>query len=128
MWQTYTKKLLIFSKKVDGKKLWVSIDETSDCEQRYVACFVFGILGEEEERTKCYLGNMAQLESVNHSTIAAFFNDSLTVLWPNQVLYNNVFIVATDAAPYMCKAMKGLQVLFPKMVHNMFSTWLAQGG
>ena len=67
---------------------------------------------------------MAQLESVNHSTIAAFFNDSLTVLWPNQVLYNNVFIVATDAAPYMCKAMKGLQVLFPKMVHV---TCLAHG-
>ena len=77
-------------------------------EQRYVACFVFGILGKEEERSKCYVGNMAELKSVNHSTIAAFFIDSLHVLWPQQILYENVLIATTDAAPYMYKAMRGL--------------------
>lgn len=110
--------------KVDGKKLWVSLDETTDVEQRYVACFVFGILGEEVERLKCYLGNVAELKSVNHSTIAAFFNDSLHVLWPQQILYENVLIATTDAAPYMCKAMRGLQVMYPKMIHV---TCLAHG-
>ena len=61
---------------------------------------------------------MTELQSVNHSTIAAFFSDLLKVLWPNQILYENVLAVTTDIAPYMCKAMRGLQVLFPKMVHE----------
>ena len=37
---------------IKGQKLWVSIDESTDVEQRCVACFVFGILGVEGERIK----------------------------------------------------------------------------
>ena len=74
------KETIDFLRKLTERNSGVSIDETCDCEQRYVACFVFGILGEEKERPKCYLGNMAQLEPVNHSTIAASVNDSLSVL------------------------------------------------
>ena len=120
----YRETIDFLRKKVDGKKLWISVDETSDCEQRHVSCFVFGILGDEEERNKCYLGNMAQLESVNHSTIAAFVNDFLSLLWPTQIMYQNVLIMVTDAVAYMSKAMRGLQVLYPKMVHV---TCLAHG-
>lgn len=107
-----------------GKKLWVSLDETTDVDQRYVACFVFGIMGDKTERDKCYLANIAILDKVNHSTVSAFFMDSLKVLWPDCILYNNIFVVTTDAAPYMCKAMKGLKVLFPNMIHI---TCLAHG-
>ena len=114
----------VIRKKADGKKIWISIDETTDVQRRYIACFIFGILGEEEERRKCYLANVAHLKSANHSTIAAFFNDSLKILWPRQILYGNILIVTTDAAAYMCKAMNGLKVLFPKMVHV---TCLAHG-
>ncbi|XP_063610355.1 uncharacterized protein LOC134785688 [Penaeus indicus] len=113
----YKSKISKLRKKVAGKKLWVSIDETTDVEQRFVACFVLGILGEEDERDKCYLGNMALLDAVNHSTIAAFFNESLLQLWPDQILYHNILVVTTDAAPYMLKAMRGLNVLYPKMIH-----------
>ena len=35
-------------RKASGQKLWVSIDETTDIEQRYIACFIFGILGVDE--------------------------------------------------------------------------------
>ena len=73
---------------------------------------------------KCYLANVPQLKFTNHSTIAAFFNDSLKILWPRQILYGNILIVTTDAAAYMRKAMNGLKVLFPKMVHV---TCLAHG-
>ena len=41
---------------------------------------------------------MAHLQS----TKADLFTDSLFTLWPNQILYENVLIVTTDAAPYMC--------------------------
>ena len=81
-------------------------------------------MGVEEEQGKCYLGNLAELHVVNHSTISAFFNDSIRVLWPDQILYENILVVTTDAAPYMCKAMRALQILFPKMVHI---TCLAHG-
>lgn len=122
--EVYEAKVKSLREKAAGMKLWVSIDETTDVEQRFIACFVFGILGVEEERSKCYLGNIACLPKVNHSTIAAFFNDSLQFLWPQQVLYNNVLLVTTDAAAYMSKAMNALQVLYPKMVHV---TCLAHG-
>lgn len=103
--------------KADGKYIWVSLDETTDVDQRYVANFVFGILGEEEEREKSYLLNMAVLPKVNHSTVAAFFNDALSCLWPSGILYDHVLVACTDAAPYMCKAMGGLGILYPKMIH-----------
>ena len=96
-------------------------------EQRYVASFVFGILGEECEREKCYLSNISVLSSVNHATIAAFFTDSLQVLCPSQFQYENVLLICTDAAPYMMKAINGLQVLFPQDdPRNVLSSWIAK--
>lgn len=120
----YQNTLASLQRKAAGKKLWVSLDETTDAEQRYVACFVFGILGVEDEQGKCYLGNVAELQSVNHSTVAAFFNDSIRIIWPEQTLYDNILVATTDAAPYMIKAMRTLKGLFPKMVHV---TCLAHG-
>ena len=79
--------------------------------------FDFGVLGEETEKGKCYLLNVGVLSKVNHSSVAGFFNDSLRLLWLMTVLYENILLVCTYAAPYMCKAMSGLQVLYPKMIH-----------
>jgi Protein of unknown function (DUF 659) len=110
--------------KVGENNIWVSLDETTDEEQRYVANFVVGILGLEEEKDKSYLLTMEVLEVVNHSTIAAFFNNALQLLWPDSIKYDRVLLVCTDAARYMCKAMCGLQVLYPKMIHV---TCLAHG-
>lgn len=73
---------------------------------------------------KSYLVNVASLDKVNHSTIAAFFTDSLKLIWPQNTFYENILLVTTDAASYMLKAMSGLQVLFPKMLHV---TCLAHG-
>ena len=60
--------------------------------------------------------NMAFLDSVNHSTISAFFNESLLQLSPDQILYRNILFVTTDAALYMLKAMRGLNLLYSKMI------------
>lgn len=62
--------------------IWVSVDETTDIEQRYVINFVFGVLGVEEEKDRCYLFAMAELDKVNNLTVAAFFNDCLNSLRP----------------------------------------------
>lgn len=69
--------------------IWVSIDETTDVEQRYIIHFVFGILGVEDEKDRCYLFSMAELDKVNNITVGNFFIDSLNSLWPTGSL--NVF-------------------------------------
>lgn len=76
----YNETLDRLREKSKDKHIWVSIDESTDSEQRMVVSFIFGILDGDEnspERGKCYLLNMAVVEAVNASTMAAFFNDSL---------------------------------------------------
>lgn len=70
--------------KAKGKYIWVSLDETTDIEQRLVANFVFGILDDKDglERGKCYLLDVQQIENHEGSTIAAFFNNCMTLLFP----------------------------------------------
>lgn len=78
----YKQSLSQMQAKAKNKYLWVSLDETTDCAQRYVANFIFGILGDADERDKSYLLTLASLEKVNNSTIATFFNDALLLLYP----------------------------------------------
>ena len=54
---------------------------------------------------------------VIHSTIAGNSNEFLRLIWPEKNTLH-------DAAAYMCKAMRALKVLFPKMV---YVTCLAHG-
>lgn len=84
----YNKMIEILRLKAAGKRIWISLDETTDVEQRMVANFVFGILDDENERGKSYLLNVAQLERVNANTIATFLTDSLLLLWPTGKLLN----------------------------------------
>lgn len=110
--------------KVGENNIWISVNETTDVEQRYVAHFIIGILGIEEKVGKSYLLNMAELEATNNLTIATFVNDSLHVLWPDGIKYDRVLLATTDAAPYMKLAFKTLKPLFPKAIHV---TCLAHG-
>ncbi|KAG7162105.1 hypothetical protein Hamer_G010762 [Homarus americanus] len=73
----YNETLDRLREKVGDNSIWVSLDETTDVDARCVANFVFGILGPEEETDKSYLLNLKVLDKVNHSTMAAFFTDSL---------------------------------------------------
>lgn len=65
--------------------IWVSVDETIDCEMRSIVNFVFGVLSGTENKT-AYLLNVESIEKCNHSTIAKFFNDCLTLLYPNGII------------------------------------------
>jgi hypothetical protein len=56
-----------------------------------------------------------QLEKCNHKIIAKLFNDSMNLLWPNGVKYENVLLFLTDAAPYMVKSGSILTAFFPKL-------------
>lgn len=60
--------------------IWISVDESTDSEQRFVANFVFGVLGVESERGRSYLFSSIVLDAVNHSTVATFVDESLKEL------------------------------------------------
>lgn len=79
VYEAYIKKLQI---KAENKMIWVSLDETTDSEQRLVANSVFWLFG-EEEKDNSYLLNLAHIDKANASSMAAFFTDSLQILWPN---------------------------------------------
>lgn len=102
--------------KVAEKKIWVSIDETTDAEGRYIASVMIGTLLTDRPG-EIFLLNVEQLEKANHSTICTLFEDSLCLLWPGGIHRNDVLLFLSDAAPYMVKAGDTLKVLYTKMVH-----------
>lgn len=63
-----------------GNFIWVSVDESTDSEQRFVANFVFGVLNVERERSRSYLFSSKVLEATNSSTVAQFFDECVAKL------------------------------------------------
>lgn len=100
---------------LQGSRVWISIDETTDSQKRYVASFLIGKLDSERFHAP-YLSNCAFLKKADSSTMARFINDSLRMLWPNfDSSLLKVFV--SDAAPYMVKCGKDLKVFYPDMNH-----------
>lgn len=79
-------------KKAADNYIWITLDETTDSEQRYVVNFIFGVLGVKEEIGRSYLFAMDVLEKTNCNTIATFFNESLNSLWSNGMFCVNVTV------------------------------------
>jgi len=48
----------------------------------------------------------------------------MSLLWPSGVKHENVLLFVSDAAPYMVKAGKALNIFYPKLIHL---TCLAHG-
>ncbi len=75
-------------------------------------------------QSKVFLLNVEQLQKTNSSTVAQAVLNSLSILWPDGIKHEKVLLLVTDAAPYMKKAARALQVIFPSMI---FITCLAHG-
>ena len=119
---------------VGKNKIWVSIDETSDADGRNVSNVVFGTL-KREHPGEIFLLACEVLERVNDSSIAVVLGNAMNLLWPDKIERDYVFLFVSDAAPYMIKAAKALQLLYPKMIHvtclvhslhQRFSTFVRQ--
>lgn len=111
----YEETLLKIRNFIQNGPIWVSIDESTDIEGRYIGNVIVGKLNAESSEP--ILLTCENLEKCNHKTIAKLFNDSMSLLWPNNVQHEQVLLFVTDAAPYMIKAANALQVLYPKMIH-----------
>jgi len=109
--------------KVEGKKVWLSIDETTDIEGRYVANVIIGTLESDGPGTTMLL-NSEVLDKANYSTISKLFEKSLHLLWPEGIQHDSVLLFLSDAAPYMVKAAGAIKAFYSKILHV---TCLAHG-
>lgn len=112
----YEEMMKTIKRRVLLKKIWISIDETSDAEGRQIVNAVIGTL-EEDRADDIFLLNTDVLEKTNHSTVSKFFDKSLSILWPDGIKHDDVLLLMSDAAPYMVKCGKSLNALYSKMVH-----------
>lgn len=108
---------------VNGKNIWVSIDETTDVTGRFVANVIIGTL-EENGSGKIFMLNVEELEKVNDSTVFKLFDNSMNIFWPDGVKHDDVLLLLSDAALYMVKSTNVIKTLYSKMIHT---TCLAHG-
>ncbi|KAF0688154.1 CGG triplet repeat-binding protein 1, partial [Aphis craccivora] len=112
----YTDTMNSIREKISNKTIWVSIDETTDIEGRYIANVIVGTL-EEYCAGEIFLLNSDELDKANHSTICKLFDKSMNILWPGGIRHDNVLLFLSDAAPYMVKAGEVLKSFYTKMIH-----------
>jgi len=96
----YQKTLTKIQTEVFNRKIWVSIDEITDVDGRYVANVIVGVL-DSDEPGQVMLVNCEHLEKANSTTIAQLFERTMNLIWPQRVEHNNVLLLVSEAAPYM---------------------------
>ena len=57
---------------------------------------------------------MSFLNRVNSETIAQLFLNSLKIIYKDDIQFNKILLVVTDAEPYMKKAFRNISILLPK--------------
>ncbi|VVC26795.1 Hypothetical protein CINCED_3A018020 [Cinara cedri] len=77
-------------KEIGEGPIYVSIDETTDVDRRYVANVILGLM-HEEICSKSYLLTCEELSKCNYQTVGNLFHDALIILWPNDIKYNTFF-------------------------------------
>ena len=113
----YNSEMDFIKSRIKGKKSWVSIDETTDACGRYIRDFIIGILSQVQEKCESFSLNTKCFEATNLTIIARFFEDTIVTVAPEVIDRNYILFFITDAAPYMVKAVKALNIIYPKMVH-----------
>jgi hypothetical protein len=101
---------------VGDKKIWISIDESTDIDSRCVANVIVGKLFADRPGD-IFLLHSEVLDKLSHITIAILFDSAMKMLWKDEVKRDRILLFVTDAAPYMLKAAKGLKMLYTRMVH-----------
>uniref|UniRef100_A0A2S2Q8L0 DUF659 domain-containing protein n=1 Tax=Sipha flava TaxID=143950 RepID=A0A2S2Q8L0_9HEMI len=85
-------------------KIWVSIEEICDVEGRFIANVIVGVL-----RPDCpghiFLLHSEELDKANHSTFCELLKKAMSIIWPSDIKYNNVFL---------CNVLKNI---YTKIIH-----------
>ena len=105
-----------FADEVKGKKIWVSVDETTDVMGRMIGNVVIGILS-AEGAGKTYLLNSVHLEHTNHATMCTLFLDSIKLLGDSFDAKTQILLLVTDGVAYMLLFGKTIKDIYPKIIH-----------
>lgn len=89
-------------KRVNGEKIWSTLDITTDIEGRYIVNTIIGILLHESPG-EIFLINVEEFDKTNHITICKDFDKSLLLIWSEGICYEDLLLYLTDAVPYMKK-------------------------
>lgn len=94
------------------QKVWISIDEARDREDRFVGGVVLRIIDDPEQQP--YFFRVLELSQVNGRTVATAVDSILQELG---VKRGNVIMLLTDGAPYMKVAGRILKIWYRRMIH-----------
>jgi hypothetical protein len=67
-----------------GDKIWVSIDESTDVDSRYVVNMIVGTFLANRPGD-IFLLHSEVLDKVNHTTVVILFNNKMKILWKDEV-------------------------------------------
>lgn len=113
--RAYDDKIMEIKGNIGDGPIWISVDETTDSQGRYIANLIVGKL-EKCKSNKSYLVASSELTEVNHASISRFVNDGIRLIWP-QKNEDKVLLLLTDGASYMLKSGKSLKIFYPNMLH-----------
>lgn len=104
-------------RRIDGKDVYILIDETPDAESRNVINVMVGVLDGQE--SKPMLVNVTFKKHVNNVTIQKVVMETCAILWPSKVFFPHLKLIVSDQAAYMLLAVRKLKenVSFPNLLH-----------
>jgi len=111
----YSEKIEQIRKIVGQNPVYFIVDETMDACKRSVLNILVGTFN--GEYSKPMLLREIVLESTNSTTVSQSIMDSFYKLWPNGIKYENVWLILSDQAKYMIKAVNSIRNLFPNIHH-----------
>lgn len=112
----YSRVIISIREIIGDSDIWISVDETTDTNGRYIANLLVGFL-KHDTASQAYLLASKELPKTNHSTVSRFINDSLRILWPEGGNDEKVRLLISDAAPYMIKTGDSLKIFYPNIIH-----------
>lgn len=96
--------------------IYLQIDEAKILERKIISILVGKLDGKQP---KTYLLNLYQIEkSADNSLIQKAILESLSILWPDKLRYDNVRLLLSDQAGYLLKSSKMMKDgLYQNMLH-----------
>ena len=100
---------------IGEEDIFIVVDESTDAEKRYIFNILIGKLNGEFHKPKLICSK--SLEEVNSVSVCQIINDTMRIIWSDQIHYERLKLVVSDQAAYMVKAMKSLKCMYPHLSH-----------
>lgn len=112
----YAKQQKSIFNKLRNEPLYLIFDETTDSQGRYILNILGGICS-ITTRQKPFLIKTVELDRTNAQTVNQQIMNLLIELYNGVIIFENLWLILSDMAPYAVKAVKMLKPLFPNLKH-----------